>query len=73
MSKHTAKEYALRLNSFRRFVLDHYDSHMRVDHLIAKIREGSENPFNFLNGSAAYLLHSNNISNLTLKQRAHGA
>jgi integrase len=67
MSRHTAKEYAIRLNNFRKFILSHYDT--ATDNLIIKIKEGSESPYNILNNYAAYLLNSNNISNLTLKQR----
>ena len=68
MSTKTAKEYGTRLNSFRRFVLEHYDD-ITMDDFIEKIRKGSENPYNILNNYAAYLLSSNNISNSTLKQR----
>ena len=69
MSKHTAREYAMRLNSFRRFVLAYYDRSITIDNLIIKIQEGFENPYNVINNYAVFLLHSNNISNLTLKQR----
>ena len=69
MNKHTANEYAKRLNSFRKFVLVHYDKHITIDNLIAKIKEGSENPYSVLNNYAVYLLKGNNVSNLTLKQR----
>jgi integrase len=69
MSKHTANEYGKRLNSFRKFVLVHYDKHITIDNLIAKIKEGSENPYSVLNNYAVYLLRGNNVSNLTLKQR----
>jgi hypothetical protein len=69
MSKHTASEYAKRLNSFRTFVLVNYGKCITIDDLIIKIKEGSENPYNVISNYAAYLLDSNNISNLTLKQR----
>ena len=69
MSIPTAKEYALRLNSFRKFVLAHYDGRITVDSLIIRIKEGTENPYSIINNYAAYLINSNNISNLTLKQR----
>jgi hypothetical protein len=69
MSMPTAKEYALRLNSFRKFMLAHYNGRITVDSLIDRIKEGSENPYSIINNYAAYLLNSNNISNLTLKQR----
>ena len=68
MNKHTANEYAKRLNSFRKFVLVHYDKHITIDNLMAKIKEGSENPYSILNSYAVYLLKGNNVSNLTLKQ-----
>jgi hypothetical protein len=68
MSRCTAKEYAIRLNSFRRFVLVHYGEHITIDNLIMKIKEGSESPDSVLNNYAVYLLKENNISNLTLKQ-----
>ena len=69
MSKHTANEYATRLSSFKKFVLEHYSRHITIDYLIVKMREGSENPYSILNNYAAYLLRSNNVSNSTLKQR----
>jgi integrase len=69
MSKHTASEYAKRLNSFRKFVQVSYGKHITIDDLINEIKEGSENPYSILNNYAAYLLDSNNICNLTLKQR----
>jgi site-specific recombinase XerD len=68
MSRHTAKEYAKRLNSFRKFTLVHYGESITIDNLIIKIKEGSENPYSVLNSYAAYLLKGNNVSNLTLKQ-----
>jgi integrase len=68
MSKPTAKEYAKRLNSFRKFVLDHYGECITIDNLIIKIKEGSESPYSVLNNYAVYLLKGNNVSNLTLKQ-----
>lgn len=64
MSRHTAREYAVRLNSFRRFILSHYETTM--DKLIVSIKAGSESPYSILNNYAAYLLNSNNICNLTL-------
>lgn len=65
MSRHTAREYAVRLNSFRRFILSHYETTM--DKLIVSIKAGSESPYSILNNYAAYILNSNNICNLTLK------
>ena len=68
MSTRTAKEYAKRLNSFRKFVLAHYSEHITIDNLIVKVKEGSENPYSVLNNYAVHLLKGNNVSNLTLKQ-----
>jgi integrase len=69
MSKHTAREYGLRLNSFRRFVLDYYDRSVTIDNLVLKFQKGLENPYSVINNYATFLLHNNSISNLTLKQR----
>jgi integrase len=69
MNKSTAKEYASRLNSFRTFILNHYGRHVKVDNLIVKIKEGSEDPYNIMNNYVAFLLRSNNIFSLTLKHR----
>lgn len=68
MSRRTAKEYAIRLNSFSKFVLAHYGEHITIDSVIAKVKEGSENPYTVLNHYAAFLLNGNNVSNLTIKQ-----
>jgi integrase len=69
MSRHTSQEYAIRLNNFRKFISAHYDGRITTDNLIARIKEGSENPYSVINNYAAYLLNSNNISNVILKQR----
>ncbi|MGB8085286.1 MAG: hypothetical protein WCF07_03225 [Nitrososphaeraceae archaeon] len=68
MSRRTAKEYAIRLNSFRKFVLAHYGEHITIDNLIVKVKEESESPYSVLNNYAVYLLKGNNVPNLTLKQ-----
>ena len=68
MSRRTAKEYAIRLNSFGKFVLVHYGEHITIDKLIVMVKEGSENPYKVLNNYAAYLLKGSHVSNLTLKQ-----
>jgi integrase len=67
MNRRTAKEYAVRLNSFSKFVLAHYGEHTTIDNLLIKVKEGSENPYCLLNNYAAYLIKRNNVSNLTLK------
>ena len=69
MSKHTANEYAKRLNCFKKFVLASYDKHITIDNLIIKIKEGIESPYSILNNYAVYLIQGKNISNSTLKQR----
>ncbi|MGH9977349.1 MAG: hypothetical protein ACRD8Z_16185 [Nitrososphaeraceae archaeon] len=68
MSRRTAKEHAIRLNSFRKFVLVYYGEHITIDNLIVKVKEESESPYSVLNNYAVYLLKGNNVSNLTLKQ-----
>jgi hypothetical protein len=52
MSRRTAKEYAIRLNSFRKFVSAQYGEHTIIDNLIVKVKEGSENPYCLLNNYA---------------------
>jgi integrase len=69
MSRQTTKEYGIRLNSFRKFILSTYGGRNTVDSLLIKVKEGSENPYSILSNYVVYLLNSNNISNLTLKQR----
>ena len=69
MSTHTAREYSTRLKSFKQFVLINYGRLFTLDNLIVKLKEGSENQYSVLNNYAAFLLHTNNISNSTLKQR----
>ena len=54
MSTRTAKEYAKRLNSFRKVVLAYYDEHITIDNLIVNVKEGSENPYSVLNNYACF-------------------
>jgi integrase len=68
MSIRTAKEYAIRLNSFEKFVLAHYGENITIDDLIVKAKEGTESPYTILNNYAAYLLNRNRVSNSTAKQ-----
>ncbi|MBV9178602.1 MAG: tyrosine-type recombinase/integrase [Nitrososphaeraceae archaeon] len=68
MSKSTAKEYLSRLNNFKDFIATEYNSHLSINDLIAKIKQGEEDPYDLLNLYAAYLRNCS-ISNLTLKQR----
>ncbi|MFZ0897000.1 MAG: tyrosine-type recombinase/integrase, partial [Candidatus Nitrosopolaris sp.] len=68
MSKSTACEYLSRLNDFKDFIANEYDNHLTIDNLLLKIKKGNQDPYNILNGYAAYLTNSN-VSALTLKQR----
>jgi hypothetical protein len=68
MSKRTAKEYSIRLNSFRKFVLVHYGEHITIDNLIVKVKEGSESPYSVLSNYVAFLLKGNNVTNLDVSQ-----
>jgi integrase len=68
MSKSTAEEYLFRLNSFEKFVSNEYDNRLTVNDIIAKIKNGTLDPYNVLNGFAAYL-RTCNIATTTLKQR----
>ena len=67
MSVSTAHEYRIRLNSFRIFVENTYK--ITVNILIEQIKQGSRNAYDILSQYGGYLKTSNNISNLTLKQR----
>ena len=66
MSESTAYEYGIRLN-FRIFVENTYE--ITVNTLLEQIKQGSRNVYDILSQYAGYLKKSNNISNLTLKQR----
>ena len=68
MSKSTANEYLFRLNIFKEFMVNEYDSHLSIDDLTTKIKQGDEDPYDLLNRYAAYL-RNRNITALTLKQR----
>ena len=68
MSKSTAEEYLFRLNSFEKFVANEYDNRLTVSDVIAKIKNGTLDPYIVLNGYAAYLRNCN-IATTTLKQR----
>jgi integrase len=67
MSVSTAQEYKLRLNSFKAFVESTHNT--SVDTLIEQIKRGSKDAYDILSQYGGYLKTSNNISNLTLKQR----
>ena len=65
MSKSTACQYLSRLNDFKDL---RTDDHLSIDNLLLKIKKGNQDPYNILNGYAAYLRNCN-VSALTLKQR----
>ena len=68
MSKPTARQYLSRLNDFKCFIINEYSSHLSIYGLIIKMKNGGQDPYDLLNGYAAYLRNSH-ISSLTLKQR----
>ncbi|MGH9923827.1 MAG: tyrosine-type recombinase/integrase [Nitrososphaeraceae archaeon] len=67
MSKSTAQEYLHRLVSLKIFVDNTYK--ISVDMLMEQIKQGSIDAYDILGRYGAYLKSTNNISNLTLKQR----
>ena len=67
MSKSTAQEYKYRLNSLIAFVENTYN--IPIDILIEQIKRGSKDAYDILRRYGVYLKTTNNISNLTLKQR----
>jgi site-specific recombinase XerD len=67
MSKSTAYVYRARLNDFRGFITKDFGNNLSIDDLLSKIKNGNENPYDTLNGYAAYLTNRN-VSALTLKQ-----
>ena len=68
MSNSTADEYLSRLNNFENFVAKEYDSRLTINDLIAKIKNAMLDPYDIINGYAAYLRNCN-IATSTLKQR----
>ena len=67
MSKSTAKEYYIRLNSFENFLLK--DLKKGTDHIIEDIKHGSLDVYDILSGYSVYLQNNSDISAITLKQR----
>ncbi|MGB7638668.1 MAG: tyrosine-type recombinase/integrase, partial [Nitrososphaeraceae archaeon] len=67
MNKRTAYEYYLRLTNFQEFIINTYKT--TLDNIIAKINEGTEDPYDILNGYVSYLQTNYNISAYTLKTR----
>ena len=55
MNKTTAYHYFSRLKDFKNFIADEYDSRSGIDNLLLKIKKGDEDPYNLLNGYAAYM------------------
>ena len=68
MNKSTAEEYLSRLNNFENFVAKEYDSCLTINDLIAKIKKAMLDPYDIINGYAAYLRKCN-ITTSTLRQR----
>jgi integrase len=68
MNKSTAEEYLSRLNNFENFVAKEYDSCLTINDLITKIKKAILDPYDIINGYAAYLRKCN-ITSSTLKQR----
>jgi len=68
MSNSTTEKYLSRLNNFKNFVAKEYDSRLTINHLIAKIKNVKLDPYDIINGYAAYLQNCN-ITTSTLKQR----
>ena len=68
MSKSTAREYFARLNNFSHFIANEYHNQLSIDDLLVKVKKGNQDPYDVLNGYAAYLRNCS-VSALTLKQR----
>jgi integrase len=68
MSLSTAEEYLSRLNNFESYVAKEYDSCPTINDLIAKIKKAMLDPYDIINGYAAYLRNCD-ITASTLKQR----
>src|SRR6266487_1892036 len=67
MSKATSYEYYFRLTTFQNFITEDYKA--TLDNLIARIREGREDPYDILSNYIVYLQNHYNISPGTLKAR----
>ncbi|HEX6028221.1 MAG TPA: hypothetical protein VFY64_04210, partial [Nitrososphaeraceae archaeon] len=55
MNKSTGNQYQIRLNSFSNYVAKEYSKTVSIDDLIERIREGTEDPFDILNGYIGFL------------------
>jgi hypothetical protein len=74
MNKSTANQYQTRLNSFSNYVDKEYSKTVSIDDLIERIREGTEDPFDILNGYVGFLKQKDknprtSLSPVTLKSR----
>ena len=74
MNKTTANQYQTRLNSFSNYVAKEYSKTVSIDDLIKRIREGTEDPFDILNGYIGFLKQKDknprtSLSPVTLKSR----
>jgi integrase len=68
MSMSTAEEYLSRLNNFENFIAKEYATCLTINDLIAKIKKAALDPYDIINGYAAYLRNCD-ITTSTLKQR----
>jgi integrase len=74
MNKTTANQYQTRLDSFSNYVAKEYNKTVSIDDLIKRIREGTEDPFDILNGYVGFLKQKDknprtSLSPVTLKSR----
>jgi integrase len=68
MNESTAYQYLSRLKVFEDFLGGEYGNHLSVDSLLLQIKKGNQDPYDILNGYAAYM-KNRKISALTIKQR----
>ena len=68
MNKATAYEYKFRLTTFAQFISNSYNN-ITLDHLITKLRKGSEDPYDILSNYVLYLQNNYKLSAGTLKGR----
>jgi hypothetical protein len=67
MSRSTAKEYYIRLNSFENFLLKEYKKN--TDSILKDIKDGIQDVYDILSSYSMYLRNNSDISAITLKQR----
>ena len=68
MNKATAYEYQFRLTTFAQFISNGYNN-ITLDHLITKLKKGSEDPYDILSNYVLYLQNNYKLSAGTLKGR----